>query len=370
MKHYLLTGATGVIGSAVLRNLIETGERVTILVRATSPEHLNRRVSRLHQFVGFRESEKILVNPIEADLYQPCLGLPPDVYQALVRQTTHILHCAGNVAMNLSLDAARDQTMTMTRNVVNLMEKSAQVQKMVYVSTVGVAGETPGNIPEDWIVHDRGFRNSYEAAKSEAELFIRQKIEQGLNITVIRPSMVIGNAQTGKNISFQVFYYLCEFLSGAKTRGLVPDLTKISLDVIPSDYVGDLIYWASCRDRRLPAILHACSGPELSIGLDDLADYVRKIYRKNGNCLPGIKKVPLPLYRIFIRSIMPFASGKAKRSLNTLPLFLSYLKTPQFFMSAGTRNLAGADGIELPEPFSYIDRSLEYYLKIKKIAAG
>ena len=370
MTHFFLTGATGVIGSAVLRCLIDAGERVTIPVRAGSPAHLKQRLSRLYRFCGISEPEKGLITPVKADLHQPGLGLSPDKYRDLAARITHILHCAGNVTMNLSPEAAVSQTMGMTRNLVLLTENSPRVRKTVYVSTVGVAGDTPGSIPEDWITRDRGFRNSYEAAKSDAELFIRQKIEGGLNITVVRPSMVIGDARTGKNIRFQVFYYLCEFLSGSRTRGLVPDLKNISLDVIPCDYVGSLIYRAACRPRPFPVILHACSGPDKSIGLDDLAHRVRNIYRKHGYCLPGLKKVPLPLYRILIRCLIPFAPVKARRSLKTLPMFLNYLDTPQGFLNTETGKLAGAGGINQPEPLACVDRSLEYYLRAGNPAGG
>ena len=48
-----------------------------------------------------------------------------------------------------------------------------------------------------------------EAAKAEAERAVWSE-GAGLPITVHRPSMVVGEAQNGRVIHFQVFYHLCE----------------------------------------------------------------------------------------------------------------------------------------------------------------
>ena len=51
---------------------------------------------------------------------------------------------------------------------------------------------------------------------------LRKKQVPHGKVTLHRPSMVVGHAETGKVIHFQVFYHLCEFLSGRHTRGLIP----------------------------------------------------------------------------------------------------------------------------------------------------
>jgi len=367
MKHYLLTGATGVVGSAVFRRLIKSGQRVTLLVRADSETHLTERFKELLAYCELPDQPRSRVCPIKADLYQPGFALAPDQYRMLLCRVTHILHCAGNVTMGLPEEIARKQTMAMTKNIVSLMERSRHVKKMEYVSTVGVAGYTPNGICEKWITDDlRVFRNSYEAAKACAETYLREKIKQGLNITVHRPSMVVGDSTTGKNIHFQVFYYLCEFLSGSATLGFLPDLGGMYLDVVPSDYVADLIYWASCQDQDLPRVLHASAGPAGSIDLNQLSERVRKLYLKNGRILPKSKRIPIPLYLLCVALIKWGASKQARKSLNTLPFFLAYLKMPQHFINTRTRRIAAAGGIALPEIDGYLEPVLQYYLEKKK----
>ena len=363
MKKYLLTGATGVLGNAVFQRLMAHKEQIILLIRARSQAHLVQRTKSLLAWHRLPETALSKILPIKSDLCQPKFGLTPNTYDLVLNQTTHIIHCAGNVTMNLPHETAKNQTMAITKNLVALMEQNKGIQKMDYASTVGVAGYTPQGIEEDWMENvPRQYRNSYEAAKALAENFLREKTNQGLNITVHRPSMVVGHSLTGRTNRFQVFYHLCEFLSGASTLGLIPNLKGMTLDIVPSDYVANLMVWASCQDRDLPRVLHACSGPGGNIDLNDLAEQVYAIYLKNGRSLVRPKQIPLPIYFFFVSVLKYCVPKPQRRSLNTLPLFLAYLKMPQYFINTNTRKLAGAAGINLPETSTYLMPVLEYYL--------
>ena len=129
MKHYLLTGATGVVGSAVFRRLIKSGQRVTLLVWADSETHLTERFKELLAYCELPDQPRSRVCSIKADLYQPGFSLAPDQYRMLLCRVTHILHCAGNVTMGLPEEIARKQTMIMTKNIVALMERGRHVKK-------------------------------------------------------------------------------------------------------------------------------------------------------------------------------------------------------------------------------------------------
>lgn len=366
MTHYLLTGATGVVGSAVLKRLLEKGCHVTLPIRAETPEMLARRITRLLDFINPAPRARERLFPVRADLLKPDLGMPRQTYDWVTGRITHIIHCAGNVRMTLDPGQAREQTLAMTRNMLALMQAGPNIRKMEYISTVGVAGHTPGEIPETWLCHARTFRNSYEDAKSRAEELIREKIAQGLNITVHRPSMVVGDSRTGRVIRFQVFYYLCEFLSGALTRGWLPDLSGHHLDIVPSDHVADLICWSSEREAGLPPVLHASSGRNGSIRLDDLGNHVREKFRAQGRKLPTPRQLPVPLFTIAAAALKSLAPAAAKRQLSTLPVFLAYLATPQFFANDRTTELAGRDGIVLPRYLDYLEKVMEFYLNLKK----
>ena len=84
-----------------------------------------------------------------------------------------------------------------------------------------------GLIREVPLAEPRQFHNTYEAAKAEAESFVWERLSGGLPGTIHRPSMIVGDSKTGKNIRFQVFYYLADFLAGLRTLGVVPDTRDV-----------------------------------------------------------------------------------------------------------------------------------------------
>ncbi len=366
MRHYLLTGASGVVGSAVLKLLAARGEKATLLIRADSDGHLRRRFQDLLSFCEISGGETNKFTALRADLLAPDFNLGNLVYDKLSRECTHVLHCAGNVNMRLPRHVAEEQTLSMTNNMLALTTGSSGVRKkMEFVSTVGVAGCTEGIIREEWIEHERRFHNSYEAAKARAETLVRGQIEDGARVTVHRPSMVVGDSRSGKNISFQVFYFLCEFITGMRTFGVTPRAPGMRLDVIPSDYVAEVIYWSSRREDHPPRILHACSGPEHSIDLDLLAGKAAEIFRQNGLAPPKRRVIPPALFKGLLRMAKPFASARTRRSLDTLPLFLSYLDERQYFANHKTRKLLEDSGPPLPEIDAFLPPVLKYYIKTR-----
>lgn len=364
-RHYFLTGPTGVVGSALLQRLAKRNERATLLIRGRSRTEVDQRLEKLLDFYGISPAAAAKIDAIPGDLYAPQLGLEQADYDRIAAECTHIVHCAGNVHMNLPMEEARRQTLAMTKGILTLMAACVQVRKMEFVSTVGVGGHTPGEIPETWITHRRTFRNSYEAAKSEAEEEVRRAIESGLPITVHRPSMVVGDSQDGRNIAFQVFYYLCEFLCGARTLGFIPRPGGLKLDIIPADYVARVLDWSSRKESNtLPTpILHLCSGPRMAIDLDELIRSARTIFKKNGRRLPRIKKVPVSILKLMLNIARPWIPPKQRRAVDALPFFFAYLKEKQTFGNTRTRELLEADGITLPGPQEYLEPVLTYYLK-------
>jgi thioester reductase-like protein len=367
MKTYFVTGATGTIGSGVVPVLLQDeNASVRLLVRAATPTQLAERLEALYAFweIPADDARRARVRALQGDAELPRFGLPDAEYAALVEQCTHIIHCAGKVRMNLPLDEARQAAVNSARNVADLARACAArggFQKVEFVSTVGVGGRNPGIIPERWITNPRAFHNTYEQSKAEAEIYIARQIDEGLPITVHRPSMVVGEARTGKVVHFQIFYHLCEFLSGRRTLGLFPRIRNAKLDIVPVDYVATALVWSAGRPDTVGRVLHLCSGPEGAIDIMELRSRVRRAFRSGGVPVPPSLPLPLWLFRAGIPVIERLVSEKARRALRTLPIFFDYLEEDQAFGNSDTRALLGAVGIHLPAVESYVDQLLAYY---------
>ncbi len=349
MSCVFITGATGVVGSELVPLFLASPEtEVRILVRAEDENRLRHRVDDLFDYwqlspdleADFRR--RLVALP--GDVTRPRLGLGGDAWQRLAREITHIVHAAGNVRLNQSIEAARHDAVDSARSVAELAwasRASGGPAKLDAVSTVGVAGRMQGLIPERPLTEPRAFHNTYEQAKAEAEDFLLGELDKGLPLTIHRPSMVVGRSDTGRIIRFQVFYYLCDFLSGAKTWGFVPDTGEATLDIIPVDYVARAIHCTALHAQSVGRVLHLSSGPDGAIRIADLVGQVRARYADRGQPLPRLRLVPLGRVRWLLPLVTRASWGRTRRLLGTLPHFLAYLDDPQEFINGDTRRFLG-----------------------------
>jgi nucleoside-diphosphate-sugar epimerase len=223
-------------------------------------------------------------------------------------------------------------------------------------------------LPERWITEPRTFHNTYEQAKAEAELLVADHIHSGLPATVHRPSMVIGDARSGKVIHFQIFYHLAEFLSGRRTRGFFPALGATKLDVVPVDYVARSIVWSSMRPETVGRVFHLCAGPTAALPLGILRDRIRAWFENAGMRLPRVRTVPAGLFRAAVPLMNLAISERGRRALAALPIFLDYLAAEQVFENAQSTRMLATAGIAFPDIDAALSNVLSYYLAQRSIS--
>ncbi len=367
VRTYFITGATGVVGSAVLAALLERPHtRFRLLIRAPSDAALEARLAGLlgslrqpHHATGAR------VTGLKGDVTLPRFGLDEATYRQLAAECTHVVHAAASVRMNLPLEAARTSAVTAVKHVLVFCEAGARAgvfEKAEFVSTVGVGGRWKGPLPERWIDEPRSFHNTYEQSKAEAETVVARAIAAGLPATVHRPSMVVGDSRTGHIPHFQVFYHLAEFIAGRRTFGLLPPLAGRTVDLVPSDFVAAVIAWSSTDEAARGKVLHLCAGPAGAVALEWLRDQVRRRIRERGLDSPRIRSVSPGLLGGIARLAAPFVGARTRRALSTLPMFLDYLGEEQLFSNQATSALLAKVPIELPRAATYLGPVLDYYL--------
>ncbi|RLC60186.1 MAG: NAD-dependent dehydratase, partial [Chloroflexota bacterium] len=169
----LVTGATGFIGSHVVRRLNKRGIRPRVLVRPTS----NR--------VNLADLE---IEIVEGDLLDP-----PSLIRAL-DGCEQLYHVAGYVSPRPS-DRQRlfDSNV---RGTINIMDAAREtgVSRITYLgSTTGIgASEGPHPIDENAPYNLGGTGAAYFESKREAELAMRERIEAGLPVVSIYPGYCLG----------------------------------------------------------------------------------------------------------------------------------------------------------------------------------
>lgn len=376
MSVYFVTGGSGAVGSALVPLLYaDERSKIRMLLRAESEAHLNERMEELWRFwdVPPGAEARSRVIPLRGDAARPRFGLSEAEYLDLCANTTHIIHCASSVRMNETLEDARRSAVGSAQEILSLarhLSSQGTLRKVDFVSTVGIAGKRPGILPERWIDEPRAFHNTYEQSKAEAEELVRAAMEQErLPITLHRPSMVIGDSRDGRIIHFQIFYFICDFLSGRRTYGILPDLREVRLDIIPVDAVAGAIARASQDPRTEGRIFHLCSGSERSIRLKTLREIARDTFKRRGVPVPSGILLPHPVFSLVQRLAVRLAPADRRRALSTLSIYLDYLGDQQGFDNRQFLEWLSASGTSLPRWEDYLPRVLGRFLD-EKFPAG
>ncbi len=167
----LVTGATGFLGSALVRELVKHEPDVRILARD---------VQKARSQFG----ETVTVIPGEiTDTVR---------VQQAVDGVTLIYHLVGHLYHpSVPTELYRQTHVEGTRILLAACRQQKQLQRIVHCSTTGVHGVT-GNTPAN---EDAPFAptNPYEGTKLESELLaLKAYREQGLPVSIVRPGLVYG----------------------------------------------------------------------------------------------------------------------------------------------------------------------------------
>lgn len=169
-----VTGATGFIGQHLVRELIERGWRVRVLVR---PSSQTSTAAQLLRYLG--------AQPVIGDI------LDKHALQQGLDRSQVLVHLAGNLLRpGVAEQHYRRVHIEGTRKLLELGAEHA-LERCVYVSTTGVLGPT-GPYPRDEDSPRRPV-NIYEQTKAQAEqLSVDIANRTGLALVIARPALVYG----------------------------------------------------------------------------------------------------------------------------------------------------------------------------------
>jgi thioester reductase-like protein len=255
-----LTGATGFLGMEVLARLLEAGDRdVVALVRAKNDPAAEARLDGvLAKLWRDPAPYRARVRAVAGDVTSPGLGIPSVERTALAEDIGAVLHCAASIAFDLPLEEARAINVEGTREVIGFAREAkalGRLERFVHVSTAYVSGDHDGTFRERQLQAGQRFRNTYEQTKLEAEEVVAAADD--LSPAVARPSIVMGESDSGWTPAFNVLYWPLRAFS----RGIfqtVPALPEGRVDVVPVDYVADAILYL--LDRSDAGVFNLTAG--------------------------------------------------------------------------------------------------------------
>jgi nucleoside-diphosphate-sugar epimerase len=164
------------------------------------------RGERLLKRLGLKGRARRKFRFVEGDTEKPGLGIAADELERLAPRLTHVVHCAASVSFDDSYESSFRSNVVGCRNALalsrTLQGRAAAFVAHVAIETSYIHGRRKRSIAqEDALVFPRHFYNNYyELTKAMASLETdRALIEDGLRVTQLLPSIVIGHSRTGNN---------------------------------------------------------------------------------------------------------------------------------------------------------------------------
>ncbi len=181
-----VTGGAGFIGLAVVRRLVQRGDRVMAVVR--DPD---RATPLADLGVEMRAGD---------------LSRTAAIVDAM-RGTDAAIHVAGMYRVGIPAamrPAMLDANVGVTHRILDAVA-TAGLDRLVYVSTVNVAGNTKGRIIDERYRRDlsEGFLNYYDETKYLAHRAVRERVDSGAPIVIVMPGVTYGpgdHSGTGQQI--------------------------------------------------------------------------------------------------------------------------------------------------------------------------
>jgi nucleoside-diphosphate-sugar epimerase len=166
----LVTGATGFLGTSLVRRLLSEGRRVRLLARSPAK-----------------------AKPLQDGGAEVVVGDITDsaAVAAAAAGATVVYHLAGRLfAPGVPASEYYGTHVEGTELLLARCEQESALERFVHCSTTGVLGAT-GERPADETAPCRP-TNAYEATKAEAELAVRERSQAGFPAVIARPGLVYG----------------------------------------------------------------------------------------------------------------------------------------------------------------------------------
>ena len=253
----LITGATGFLGSHLVKALAERSEaRIVCLVRA----HADRTaVARLAD--GLRDAglpADILdrrIEAIEGDLSKPRLGLSENLYTRLAENVGSIYHNAAVLDFLRPYEALKAVNVEPCRALLELASVGGR-KRIVHISSISTL-ETPvraGQWLDENTILDfpETLSAGYAQSKWVADMMLTHARERGFDVAIFRPPWIVGPAPRSGEGSGD---FLEHFLKGCISIGAMPESTY-RWNVVTVAFVAQAVAALSLSPSPPPAVCH------------------------------------------------------------------------------------------------------------------
>ena len=341
----LVTGFPGFIGRRLIAALVEADPeaRVAALVEP-------RMLDTARAVADSIDAERIELLP--GDITDRRLGLEAADYERLRAEVRRVFHLAAIYDLSVPLELAQRVNVEGTGNVLDLCRAAERLERLAYVSTAYVAGKRTGIVYEHELVMGQAFKNHYESTKFQAEVWVRELLDQ-VPTTILRPAIVVGDSRTGETEKFDGPYYILRAVSRAQRMGrAMPQFgrSEAAFNVVPVDYVVAAMTAAADDPATLGQTLHLVDPDPMTA--HEVVELLSEAYA--GRAPRGRVPAGLVEQSLRLRRVRDLFEGIPSESI-------AYLNHPVVYDARRTVDLLAPHGLVPPKFPEYAGPMVDFF---------
>lgn len=256
----LMTGYPGFVAKPLLRRLLDEHPRgkFTVLVED------GRKKDAEDDLAALGAADKKRVRVAVGDVRKMDLGLAGLEIEAL-RDTTHFFHLAGIQSAQADRALLNAVNVDGVRNTLALARELPKLERFVHFSSCFVAGDRPGVVLEEELETPAANRTPYEESKLRGEKLARAAMSD-LPITIVRPSVVVGDSVSGAVDRFDGVYAMGILIvtSPLSVPLPLPGPGLAPLHLVPVDYLTRVVCRLTDDERAVGKTFHVVDPNPLS----------------------------------------------------------------------------------------------------------
>lgn len=296
--YTLLTGATGLVGRYLVRDLLLNGHQLAVVVRPSKKCDPRARMEQILQHweeeLGRSFPRPVVLN---GNISEPGFDLSAEDQEWVRENVNCMLHNAAILEF-FGKDRKGEPWRTNlggTRNMIELC-RDLEINDIHYVSTAYVAGTQTEPVMEDSLDAGQSFRNDYEESKFLAEMEVRA-IDFADHVTVYRPAVIAGDSVTGYTNTYHGIYLYLRLMAlmipsqPADEHGMRHTPIRLSMDGTESRNIIP-VEWVSAVMVRLFETQEARGGtyhlaPDTPMKSGDMIEWCGEYFKSTGAELCG-----------------------------------------------------------------------------------
>lgn len=348
-ESVLVTGATGFVAQRMVAKILgaDAEAQVTLLCHERELEVVQGLARALPEDQGSRA--RVVLGAAEA----LDLGMSGNDFREVAESITCIhhmhMHRAGPEDGRTDADALRRARVGGTRHVIELAAACPQLRRLCHWSSVHVAGKRKGVVLEEDLDEGQSFHSGFEEMQCAAEKLARSA-QQRLPVTVLRPSVIVGDSRSGAIDRFDGPYSLMALImrNATQVHLPLPGRGAAPLHLVPIDFVIDAAHALSRDERAVGGTFHLVDSNPLP------ARRVYELVAEHAQTALPRGFIPAGIARTLLRAPGLERLARAPRA------FVDAFDHQVFFNNRHATELLREAGIRCPPFDSYLPSLLRY----------